>query len=70
MSAKLLKTLMTTESKTNESPSKICNLQEEVKLFSGLKLISSTKLFEKFLDICYCNDSRVSYLLLLIIIPQ
>ncbi|KAH0546176.1 hypothetical protein KQX54_007002 [Cotesia glomerata] len=49
---------MTTESKTNESPSKIRNLQEEIKLFSGLKLISSTKLFEKFLDICYCNDTR------------
>ncbi|XP_074099400.1 uncharacterized protein LOC141527697 isoform X2 [Cotesia typhae] len=63
MSAKILKTLMTTESKTNESPSKICNLQEEIKLFSGLKLISSTKLFEKFLDICFCNDSREFLLL-------
>ncbi|CAG5093889.1 Protein of unknown function [Cotesia congregata] len=59
MSAGILKTLMTTESKmTNETPSKIHNLQEEIKLFSGLKLISSTKLFKKFLDICYCNDSR------------
>ncbi|XP_057319150.1 uncharacterized protein LOC130663741 isoform X2 [Microplitis mediator] len=48
-----------TKKKNNE----VIKDKEEIKSYSGLKLISSTKVFEKFLDICYCTDSKEFLLL-------
>lgn len=51
--------LETTKKSKEKKYNEVIKGKEEMKSYSGLKLISSTKVFEKFLDICYCTDSKV-----------
>ncbi|XP_053596750.1 uncharacterized protein LOC103574181 [Microplitis demolitor] len=50
--------LETTKKSKEKKYNEVIKGKEEMKSYSGLKLISSTKVFEKFLDICYCTDSK------------